>query len=149
MSQDPLTGYLRAIAICVFRNCNRILVGDGYDPTKGQLFYRPPGGRIEFGERSVVALRREMKEELGVEIGAPKLLGVLEDLFTVDGQLGHEIVFVYDAKFEDPALYESDRLAGTESDGTSFNATWLDIEAMDSETPPVYPDGLIEMLKNG
>jgi hypothetical protein len=48
---DPLTGYIRVIAICVFRNGNRILVGDGYDPTKGEVFYRPPGGRIEIRRR--------------------------------------------------------------------------------------------------
>ncbi len=149
MTEDPLTGYIRAIAICIFRNGNRILVGDAYDPTKDEVFYRPPGGRIEFGEPSVVALRREMKEELGVEISEPRLLGVLENLFTFDGEPGHEVVFVYDAKLHDTTLYESERWTGTESDGSKFNAIWLDLDSIGPETPPVYPDGLLEMLGKG
>ena len=86
MTEDPLTGYIRAIAICVFRNGNHILVGDAYDSTKGEIFYRPPGGRIEFGEPSERAVRREMNEELGTEIENPILLGILENLFTYNGR---------------------------------------------------------------
>jgi ADP-ribose pyrophosphatase YjhB (NUDIX family) len=146
---DPLTGYIRAKVVCVFRNGSRILVGDAFDPTKQELFYCPPGGRIEFGELSEVALRREMKEELGTEIEEPLLLGVLENLFTFDGRKGHEIVFVYDARLRDKSLYDTDRFTGQESDGNQFNAIWLDLNQIGPDTPPVYPDGLIEMLTNG
>ena len=146
---DPLTGYIRAKVICVFRNGSRILVGDAYDPTKREWFYCPPGGRIEFGERSDLALRREMREELGAEIDGLILLGVLENLFTFDGARGHEIVFVYDAQFTDRSLYTVTGFQGTESDGTQFNAIWLDLDAIGQDTPPVYPEGLVEMLKKG
>jgi len=146
---DPLTGYIRAIAICVFRNGNRILVGDARDPETNHVFYRPPGGRIEFGEPSEVALRREMREELNVDILDPILIGVMENLFTFDGKQGHEIVFVFDATLADRSLYDCDRFVGTESDGAEFNAVWLDLDAIGPGTPPVYPDGLVEMLKNG
>jgi hypothetical protein len=37
--EDPLTGYLRAKVICVFRNEDRILVGDALYPKKQELFY--------------------------------------------------------------------------------------------------------------
>jgi ADP-ribose pyrophosphatase YjhB (NUDIX family) len=148
ITNDPLTGYVKAIAICVFRNGDRILVGDGFDPTKDEIFYRPPGGRIEFGEPSVVALRREMREELGTEISNPRLLGVMENLFTFDGERGHEIVFVYDAILDDRSLYECDQFKATESDGSQFNAIWLDLKSIGPETPPVYPDGLVDMLRN-
>jgi 8-oxo-dGTP pyrophosphatase MutT (NUDIX family) len=89
--------YLRAIAICVFRHQDHILVLDISDPATGERFYRPAGGGIEFGEHSLDALRREMREELGAEIHSPLLLGVLENIFYYNGQPGHEIVFVYDA----------------------------------------------------
>lgn len=148
MNDEPVTGYIRAIAICVFRDGNRILVGDAYDPTKQELFYRPPGGGIHFGELSEVALRREIKEELGVEIENPRLLGVLENLFTFDSQPGHEIVFVYDAELADRSLYEVARFEARESNGQTFNALWLDIDSLAPDSPPVYPDGLIQLLKN-
>ena len=148
MTKDPLTGYIRIKVVCVFRNRGRILLGDAYDPTKKELFYCPPGGRVEFGEPSEVALRREMKEELGSEIENPALLGVLENLFTFDGQQGHEIVFVYDAELTDKSLYAVDRFKGQESNGQAFNAIWLDVGAIGPRTPPVYPEGLIALLKN-
>ncbi|MBI5834940.1 MAG: NUDIX hydrolase [Armatimonadetes bacterium] len=145
-ASDPSTGYLRVIAICVFRDGRRILVGDAWDPTKQQMFYRPPGGRVEFGETSEQALRREMREELGAEIAAPRLLGVLENLFTYDGAQGHEIVFVYDARLCDEARYGVTQFDAVESDGSAYNAIWLDLDTIGPETPPVYPGGLLELL---
>jgi hypothetical protein len=35
--EDPLTGCIRAIAICVFRNDRRILVGEGYGNAPREL----------------------------------------------------------------------------------------------------------------
>ena len=135
--------------VCVFRNGGRILVGDAYDATKKELFYCPPGGRVEFGELSAEALRREMREELGSEIMNPRLLGVLENRFSFNGQQGHEIVFVYDAELEQKALYSVDRFKAHESNGEAFNALWLNLNAIGPDTPPVYPAGLIALLKSG
>ena len=39
-----------------------------------------PGGHIEKGEKIEDALSREMKEELGVELGTVDFLGVIEDI---------------------------------------------------------------------
>lgn len=138
---------IRPIVICVFRHGNRILVEAAFDHTKQQEFYRPPGGGIHFGERSDVALHREIQEELGVKIEYPRLLGVLENLFTLEGAPGHEVVFIYDAQFKDKALYESDGLKGRESNGHSYDALWIDIGSMESGSPPLYPDGLLELLR--
>jgi 8-oxo-dGTP pyrophosphatase MutT (NUDIX family) len=147
MSEETMCGYIRPIAICVFRHGKRILVGDAHDPTKQELFYRSPGGGIRFGERSEAALRREIREELGAEIKNPQLLGVMENLFTFDGQQGHEVVFVYDAEFKDRSLYELDRFEGRESNGQPFNAMWIEVDSIGPESPPVYPGGLIELLR--
>ena len=73
---------IRLLAICAFRHPNRILVGRGFDEQKKEAFFRPHGGAVEFGERAVDALRREIREELGAEIQNPVQLGVLENLFT-------------------------------------------------------------------
>lgn len=146
MNDNITTGYIRTKVICVFRNENRILVGDAYDPTKRQTFYCPPGGGVHFGEKIEDALRREMREELKTEILNPILLGVLENLFTFDGKQGHEIVFVYDAKLADKTLYDVSQFTAHESNGEPFNAIWLDVKSINSDTPPIYPDGLIQLL---
>jgi 8-oxo-dGTP pyrophosphatase MutT (NUDIX family) len=147
MNDQAVMRHIRAIAICVFRDGSRILVGDGYDPTKRELFYRPPGGGIHFGESSEAALRREIREELGVEIRNPRLLGVLENLFTFDSKQGHEIVFVYDAELEDRALYGLETFQGRESNGQSFSALWINLDSISPQDPPVYPEGLVELLR--
>jgi len=70
---------IRPLAICVFRNQERILVAEGYDSVKKQTFYRPLGGRIEFGEWSYETICRELMEELGVKV---KTVCVLSQLLT-------------------------------------------------------------------
>lgn len=69
------------IAICVFRNNNRILVFEGHDSIKNETYYRPLGGGIEFGESGEEAIRREIMEELHSEIEELKHLGFLENIF--------------------------------------------------------------------
>jgi NADH pyrophosphatase NudC (nudix superfamily) len=66
---------VRPVAICVCRDGDRILVAEYYDRKKKQLFHRPLGGTIEFGERGVDAVQRELKEELGAELQAVRFLG--------------------------------------------------------------------------
>ena len=69
---------IRALAICVFRHNGRILVAEGVDPCKGgQVFYRPLGGGIEFGEYAKQTLVRELREELDAEITALRFLRAL------------------------------------------------------------------------
>lgn len=147
MTDSPQPGIIRPKVICVFRNGNRILVADLFDPTTKQHFYCPPGGGIEFGESSEEALGREIREEFNTEIEAPCLLGVIENRFIFDGRQGHEIVFVYDARFTDLSLYNVEQITGYESNSDAFNAIWLDLDTIGPHTLPVYPDGLLELLK--
>jgi hypothetical protein len=52
--------HIRPIAICLFRNGDKILISDGIDPKTGGAYCRPLGGTIEFSERSEDAVAREM-----------------------------------------------------------------------------------------
>ena len=115
---------IRPLAICVFRNDDRILVNEGYDPVKKQTFYRPLGGGIEFGEKAEDTVRRELMEEINVEVGEVRYLGTLESIFTFNGAMGHEIVMVFDGVLVNSGLYEQAVIVGEESDGEVFRATW-------------------------
>jgi 8-oxo-dGTP pyrophosphatase MutT (NUDIX family) len=139
-----MSNRIRPIAICVFSHRGRILAAEGYDPIKQQLFYRPLGGGIEFGERATEALHRELREEIGAEITALRYLGTVENIFTFNGQQGHEIVLVYDGAFVDRWLYERERIEG--EDGLPFVAIWKSLDEFGPSQPPLYPDGLAELL---
>jgi 8-oxo-dGTP pyrophosphatase MutT (NUDIX family) len=113
---------------------------------KGETYYGPLGGGVEFGERAADAVRREMMEELGAELARVRLLGVLENIFTYEGRPGHEIVFVYRGWFADASLYERDELRWTESDGTEWLARWMPLEHFARGGPPLYPAGVYALL---
>ena len=140
---DPLTGYLRVKAVCVFLHRGRVLALEAFDATKQQTFRVPVGGRVEFGERTVDAIEREIIEELSAGVIDLRLLGVLENLFTFDGGQGHEIVFVYDGRFTDPSMYDKQEVIEVEN-GTPFTAHWID--PFDTGGVPLYPDGLADPI---
>jgi 8-oxo-dGTP pyrophosphatase MutT (NUDIX family) len=135
---------IRVIAICVFRHRGRILVAPGYDDVKNERFFRPLGGAIEFGELAVDALRREIREELALEIDNPVQLGIIENCFEYRGRSCHEVVFVFDAVLVDRTLYSEDALPIHEA-GWDGPAKWLDLQK--PLPAPLYPIGLEGLLQ--
>lgn len=85
---------------------DKILVISGYDYNKKENFYRLIGGGIEFGETGSEALKREVKEEINVEIKNIKYLGLIENIFNYESKERHELALVYRADFKDNAIYK-------------------------------------------
>lgn len=140
---------IRPLAICVFSHQGKILVFEGYDPTKMERFYRPLGGAIEFGERSADTVRRELKEEIGAQVENLVYLGALENIFTFDGTPGHEIVQVYDGRLVDFGLYEQELIAGYEAGvDEPMKVTWKSLDEFGPGRDILYPDGLLELLQS-
>ena len=139
---------IRPLAICVFLNKDRILVAEGYDPIKGENFYRPLGGGIEFGERSEETISRELMEEISVELKQDtlKYLGAVENIFTFNGTPGHEIVLVYDGVLDDSRLYDQAVILGKEANGEEIRAMWKNLDEFGAGKSILYPEGLVEML---
>jgi 8-oxo-dGTP pyrophosphatase MutT (NUDIX family) len=141
------TKRIRAVAICLFSRNGSILVAEGVDAVKGETFYRPLGGTIEFGEHSVDTVVREIREELGAEVKPESLrfVGTLENIFVYNGLPGHEIMLVYDGELADAAVYEQGELEAQEEDGVPFRALWKPLEEF-GPGAPLYPNGLLELL---
>jgi len=136
---------IRPLALGIVWRGDDLLVFEGYDHVKGETFYRPLGGGIEFGEYSQETLRREFREELGVELAEIRYLSTLENIFVCDGQPGHEIVLLYEATLADATFYERETFAVHE-EGKTLTAYWIPLPRFRAEGLRLYPDGLPELL---
>ena len=140
--------HVRAIALGIFRHGDSIFVTKGYDPVKNQVFYRPLGGTIEYGERGADTVARELKEEIGAEVRDVRYLGTSENIFVYAGETGHEIVLLYEGRFADPAWYGRDIEIGLERSKNPplMQGMWVRLDDFGVDTP-LYPDGLLELVR--
>jgi 8-oxo-dGTP pyrophosphatase MutT (NUDIX family) len=130
---------IRPIAICVCRDGERILVAEYLE--KGRLYYRPLGGGIQFGEHGHEAVQRELREEIGAEISEVRYLGLLENIYSIEGARAHQIVLVYDGRLTDRSFYKKEYLVGDEL-GEPFKVVWKRLDEFVAGKAPVYPDCL-------
>ncbi|ASN04785.1 NUDIX hydrolase [Virgibacillus necropolis] len=140
-------GIIRPLVICIFQKDDSILVAEGYDPVKKDYFYRPIGGGIEFGEKSSDALIREVDEEIDATICDLHYIGTIENLFTFSGDIGHEIVQVYDARFVDGSIYEKGSFIGKEDNGTTFKALWIALPEFRNGKSRLVPEELLDLIQ--
>ena len=129
---------IRPLSLAIIKNNkNQILVSPGYDSVKDEYFYRLLGGGVEFGESSLEALNREFKEELDVELKNCRLIDVSENIFSFNGLMGHEIVFIYEAEFADSKHLDILEFSILDSK-VEGKAIWLDIKELPNKI--VYPN---------
>jgi 8-oxo-dGTP pyrophosphatase MutT (NUDIX family) len=138
---------IRPLALCIFRKENSIFISKGYDWKKDETFYRPIGGGIEFGEYGEQAVTREVQEEISAEITNLTLLGTLENIFTYNDKPGHELVLLYQADFVDPVFYQEVEREIIENGQAITTAMWKPMDFFLREEAPMYPHGILELLK--
>jgi ADP-ribose pyrophosphatase YjhB (NUDIX family) len=106
-------------------------------------FHRPLGGSIELGEHSSVAVVREIAEELEATLVDPELLGVLENVFTIDGETGHEVVFVYGGRLAERDVVPAGGRAFLDVDEPG----WVEWRRTSGESDlPLFPEGLQSLI---
>jgi ADP-ribose pyrophosphatase YjhB (NUDIX family) len=109
---------------------------------------RPLGGSIEFGEHWQSALIREFKEELGVDV---EILGpalVMENIYTHEGEPGHEVLFICEVLFSSTNFDNQSSIEFHEDSGTQCTARWFDLAELDlPEGPALFPVGLKKALQ--
>lgn len=109
-------------------------------------YYRPPGGGIELGEHSEQTVVRELREELGADVTPTAFLGFLENIFRVEGSVGHEIVALYRVRFEEESLYRRDVFSLTDGDSQN-EAVWVPLADFASGDKLLMPNGLLKILQ--
>lgn len=129
---------IRPMTVAIIRNSQgKILVSPGFDKIKQETFYRLLGGGIDFSETSEVALNREFQEELNTEITNCQLLGVKENIFSYEGEDGHEICFIHTADFVDVSMYQQSEFKILDSKDEG-RVIWLDLADLGDNH--IYPD---------
>lgn len=108
-------------------------------------FHRLVGGSVELGETHTEAIIREIDEELGVRILDLTHLGMVENIFRYNGELGHEIVAVYSGRLDPSIPDEGGTL--TESDGSVVPVVWRPFEDADTDVP-LYPTAAKDWIRD-
>ncbi len=107
---------------------------------------RPLGGSVEFGETWQVTLAREFKEELDIDVQITSAPMVFENIFSHEGSVGHEVLFLADVAFPKGAFEGQDQVIFAEDSGELCRASWWALDDLKAQYIPLYPDGLMDAL---
>ena len=139
----------RGLSVVIIEHKGSILVSLGHDKIKNQNFYRLLGGGIDFQETSLSAMKREIKEEIDLELENYQLLTISENIFTYNNEPGHEICFIYKADFKDIENYKREDFVILDSD-VDGKVVWLklNLENIKMIMPPGAEKYLIKMIED-
>ncbi|MFF1993359.1 NUDIX hydrolase [Bacillus mycoides] len=135
--------YPRAKAFGIAIHHDRLLVQEYH--TGDETYYRPLGGSIELGEKSAHTVIREFQEELHTEVEITNYLGCLENIFHLDGEIGHEIIQLYSLRLLDMSLYEMEILNIPDEQTASY-AKWIPLKAFIQKEKILYPDRILKYI---
>ncbi len=130
----------------IVKNDSVLLIKKARGPYTGKLDL--PGGTLEFGEKPLEGLARELREETGLSIKNQKLLDFLSH--TVIYQNNNEDVEMYHLGIiYQVEINNDDSVLKSNSDGEDSNgAIWVKIAEIDYKNLSPFAKALINSLKN-
>lgn len=115
-------------------------------PEKGGYYFLP-GGRAELQEPAKETLRREMQEELHVDVTVGRLLWVVENFFEFAGKEFHELGMYFLMTFpEDAPVNDTSKTFALQEGSHAFVLLWHSLD--DLGTVPIYPSFLETALQS-
>lgn len=112
-------------------------------------YYYLPGGRVSMNEESTMAIKREIKEELDVEVEATQLLWIVENFFVEQQsqEQFHEIGMYYLLQLtEEDILKRGQEFIMNEGGYKKLSFLWLPLEKIKHLN--IYPLFLKERIMN-
>lgn len=107
--------------------------------------YALVGGRIEIGENSADAIKREIKEELGKDIEIISYISTIENFFEMGGSEYHEIMFVYKVEFVNEKDKRIEYTLENIEEKDYLKYEWLELDKIEQYT--LCPKAIREVLK--
>jgi ADP-ribose pyrophosphatase YjhB (NUDIX family) len=108
-------------------------------------FWSMPGGGCELLEPGHAALRREMREEMGVDVRVVRLLWVIENFFEMAGAAHHELGFYFLVDLGPDFHYDVSRPFSGDEEGLRLIFRWYPIDSL--EAVRLYPTYLRTALR--
>lgn len=101
-------------------------------------YYYLPGGRVNLHEDADTAIKRELKEELGIDANVVRPLWFVQSFFIEDEikEKIHELCLYYLVDVSDTCLINHERFAGLETKNNEM-FEWLDIDTLNEKY--LYP----------
>ena len=120
----------------IISNNGKILMAR--NPNDKRVYYYSVGGRVEFGEELTEAVKRELKEETGIDCEIDRLVCIHENFFTSDdGVPFHEVSVFFTIK-ENEKLFQIQDGHLTDHGPKGEYLEWIDLQNCDGIT--VYPE---------
>jgi ADP-ribose pyrophosphatase YjhB (NUDIX family) len=127
LNEDPVSRQhtsVRAYGVLIHEQ--RIALVRSSNPRHNPALWWLPGGGIKFGEAPEDTLIREFKEETGLEVASPFLLGVTSDVRNRDnGDQSHTVRILFTVQLAGGELRH-------EIHGTTDHAAWFDLADIDT-----------------
>jgi 8-oxo-dGTP diphosphatase len=96
-------------AVIVDANGRLFLARRGPKAKNERGLWEFPGGSVEFGETLADALKREMREEYGIEIAVGELLDVVDHILPEEGQHWVSPSFICSIVSGEPVIQEPEK----------------------------------------
>ena len=126
-----------------------IIISDNYllVESYSDVAYTLPGGHIEINETSERAIKRELEEELNINIEIEKFVGLIENFFVnIKNEKTHCLDFFYKCsiKIDDYNNFEMDEIDHGIKMHHSYK--WIKIDELDKYN--LKPNTLINIIKD-
>ncbi|KAB2459879.1 NUDIX domain-containing protein [Bacillus sp. CH126_4D] len=105
-----------------------------------EIFYRFPGGSIEFDESATEAIMRELMEEYDLKIDVQELVVVNEDIFGWNNGKGHHCILIHRGTVQERITNEI-----RHKKYEDIKLTWKSINELKEK--PTYPEGIASYLE--
>jgi mutator protein MutT len=124
----------------IVRGRRALIIKRAHDPRRGE--WSIPGGTVELGECLVDAVRRELREETGLEVQVGRVLEMFDRIHRdADGRVRYHFVIV-DYLCEAP---DGEAVAGSDADAIAWvRADELDAYGVNAHAAAVIKRGLGE-----